>query len=154
MKHETWRGLGLLIASIFCAAGVVYASANFSGTWNLNMAKSDFNPASGLTKMTSQIEQRGEDLTVRTRLVDHLGDRSERASYRLDGRVNKNSDGVATESTASWDGDTLVFNVKQGIGLAYKERWSLSDDGKTLIIKRHTIFARSEVTEEYVFDKQ
>lgn len=35
-----------------------------------------------------------------------------------------------TESGVSWDGDTLVLDITQG-NLAYKERWSLSDGGKT-----------------------
>jgi len=63
-------------------------------------------------------------------------------------------DGIPAETSCVWDGDELVFDVRRSPNWGYKERWSFSEDGKTLSVKRHTILARGETNELFVFDKQ
>jgi len=88
-------------------------------------------------------------------VVDQLGEHSESYNFTTDGKANENDmDGIPAETSCVWDGDELVFDVRRSPNWGYKERWSLSEDGKTLSIKRHTILARGETNELFVFDKQ
>lgn len=154
MKYFATKVLLLFFSVTSFGASAAVSAPSFTGTWKLNLAKSDFNRVTGPRSMTLKVDQTDKELRVRTSLVDRLGERSDTARYVLDGRVNQNSSGIATETIALLDGDILVLDVKQGLNLAYKERWSLSSDGKTLTIKRHHIFTRSELTEEFILDKQ
>ncbi len=154
MKYLPTRILLLLFSIISFVVSAAVSAPNFAGTWKLNLAKSDFNRVTGPKSMTLRIDRTGKELRVRTTLMDRLGEHSENARYVLDGRVNQNSSGVITETIAVLDGDTLVLDVKVGLNLAYKEKWSLSADGKTLTIMRHHVFTHSELTEEFAFDKQ
>lgn len=86
---------------------------------------------------------------------DNLGDRDWGSNYTLVGKPNHNSwDGIEVKTSQEWNGDSLVFDVKRGANSQYKETWSLSADGKTLTIVRHTIFSHSDLTETFVYDKQ
>jgi hypothetical protein len=166
MKHLRKSALAVLgFSALVCVAVAAAADTNFSGTWKLNVAKSDYNQAqgrsdlggraNGLSAMTLKIEHKNAKLKVRTDLVDNLGAHTEDAVFTTDGKPQTNSPhGFSVETSAVWDEATLVMDVKEGLNFTYKERWSLSPDGKTLAIKHHIIYPQSDVTEEFVFDKQ
>jgi hypothetical protein len=152
MKRKLWS-LPILLVSL--ALGAAGTAPDFTGTWSLNVPKSDFSPANPPTKMTLKIEQDTSSMQVSTQVTDGLGDHSYNARYTFDGKQNENSqDGISIESSCVWDKAALVFSIKRGMNLQYKERWTISRGGKTLTIKRHTIYAHGEVNEKYIFDKQ
>jgi len=148
----------IFLLSIFLLSLVAFAATppvNFSGMWTLNRAKSDASPADAPKKSAMKINQQAGRIEIWYYITDGLGDHDWGSNYTLDGKVNHNSwDGVEVKTSQGWDGSTLVFNVRRGANSEYKERWSLSPDGKTLTIKRHTIFSHSSLTEKFVFDKQ
>jgi hypothetical protein len=140
----------LICAPVFAAG----APVNFSGLWKLNRAKTDASPANTPKKMSMKIEQDGNDMSVRYYVTDGLGDHDWGSHYTLDGKTNHNSwNGFEVKTSQQWAADSLAVNVRRGTS-QYKETWSLSADGKTLTIVRHTIFARSDLTETFVYDKQ
>ncbi len=149
------KALTFLI-SLFTSVALFATSApvNFSGTWKLNRAKTDASPANTPKKMSMKIEQSGNDMSIWYYVTDGLADHDWGSTYTLDGKVNHNSwNGIDVKTSQEWVGKSLVFNVRRGT-TQYKETWSLSEDGKTLTISRHTIFARSDLTETFVYDKQ
>jgi hypothetical protein len=149
----------LILVAIFLLGFVVSAAAasatNFTGTWKFDRAKSDASPTDTPKKMSLKIHQSGAKMSVWYSITDNLGDHDWGSNYTLDGKANHNSwDGIEVKSSQEWNGDSLVFNVKRGANSQYKETWSLSPDGKTLTISRHTIFAHSDLTETFAFDRQ
>lgn len=131
------------------------ATTNFSGTWKFDRARGDASPANTPKKMSMKIKQSGERMSVWYSVTDNLGDHDWGSNYTLDGKPNHNSwDGIEVKTSQEWNGDSLVFAVKRGTNSQYKETWSLSPDGKTLTIVRHTIFSHSDLTETFVYGKQ
>lgn len=152
MKFFSWSVSILLLAFPVPSASKIPL---FKGTWVLSVPKSDLSPANRPKKMTLKIEQDRVGMQVSTELTDGLGYHSYNASYTFDGAENENViDGISIKTSCVWDSSNLVFNVKRGMSLQYKETWATSGDGKTLTINRHTIFADGEVHEKFVFDKQ
>jgi hypothetical protein len=145
----------LLTCAVSLVIGAQHDFRDFNGTWKMNVTKSDFSRIGGLSAETLRIEHNEPKLRVRVVIVDQLGEHTDSYSLTTDGKKNSNSvGGVDAETTCAWSGKVLVLDVVRGLNTAYKERWSISEDGRTLTIKRHTILARSEITEEFVFDKQ
>lgn len=128
---------------------------DLSGTWKSNVTKSDFSYLSGLKSQTLKIEHSGPKLKVTSTAVYQVGGRTESYSFTTDGKTNSNfMNGMAAETSSLWEGAELIFDVHRGSYWGYKERWSLSEDGKMLTVKRHTILTRGETNELFVFDKQ
>ena len=153
MKRKATLSFVILLFSLIAFAAT--PPANFSGMWKLNRAKSDASPANNPKKSAMKIKQQAGRIDIWYYITDGLGDHDWGSNYTLDGKVNHNSwDGIEVKSSQSWDGSTLVFNITRGTNSQYKEEWSLSPDGKTLTIVRHTIFSHSDLTEKFVFDKQ
>jgi len=140
----------VICATVFAAS----APVNFSGMWKLNRAKTDAGPANTPKKMSMKIEQHGNEMSIWYYVTDGLGDHDWGSNYTLDGKTNHNSwDGIEVKTSQQWAGDSLAVNVRRGTS-QYKETWSLSADAKIMTIVRHTIFARSDLTETFVYDKQ
>jgi len=145
----------IFLISFLASAAVAVAQTNFSGTWKLDHAKSEASSVNTPKKMSMKIEQSGAQMSVWYWVTDNLGDHDWGSNYTLDGKANHNSwDGIEVKSSQEWDGESLVFNVERGTNTQYKEMWLLSADGKTLTVTRHTIFARSDLTETFVYNKQ
>lgn len=144
-----------IIAVGFLSTIAAGATTNFSGTWKFDRARSDASPANTPKKMSLKISQSGAQMSIWYYVTDNLGDHDWGSNYTLDGKPNHNSwDGIEVKTSQEWSGDSLVFAVKRGVNSQYKETWSLSPDGKTLTILRHTIFSHSDLTERFVYDKQ
>ena len=140
--RQTIRISSLTLLTV--ALGLVQAQAksDFSGTWKLNVTKSDFGPMpppeTGVQKITHQ------DPTIKANISTTggpQGDMTYDINYSTDGKesVNKVGDNEF-KSTANWEGDELVINTKGSFGgndFTSKDRWTLSADGKTLTIARH-----------------
>jgi len=65
--------------------------------------------------------------------------------------------GSPIKSTLKWDGDTLLIDAKGQFGdteFTGQEKWTLSDDGKTLTIVRHFKSSMGEDGHKLVFEKQ
>lgn len=127
----------LVMTAVLAALAIATAATakpNFSGTWLLNKAKSNYGPVSAPKRMERKIVH--EDPTLKMIIVqaNDEGEKTLEQEYRTDGSesVNKVGNREIT-STAKWDGQVLVISSERG-DFAQSERWALSDDGKVLTV--------------------
>jgi hypothetical protein len=128
---------GLACAAALTGVPVMAAGKpDFSGTWKLNIDKSNFGPAPPPTSQTRTVDHKDPAIKVVTNQSGAEGDITLSTTYSTDGTETKNDFmGNEMKCVAKWDGDTLVIDSKldfQGTPVSVKETWKLSDDGKTL----------------------
>ena len=150
-------------ASLVCFAAVAFAASlaakpNFSGTWTLNVSKSDFGMLPGPTSRTDVIEHNDPVLKDTVKQETQQGPQNVTLNYTTDGKEATNEQGPMTvKSNLSWDGDNLVVDSKtslQGNDVTIKQVWTLSADGKTLTINAHLAAAAlGETDQKFVFEK-
>lgn len=150
-------------ATLVCFAAVAFAAPlaakpNFSGTWTLNVAKSDFGLLPGPTSRTDVIEHNDPAFKDTVKQDGPQGAQTLTLSYTTDGKEATNDQGPMTvKSTLSWDGDNLVVDSKtnvQGNDVTIKQVWTLSADGNTLTVNAHLAAAAlGETDQKMVFDK-
>ncbi len=130
---------------------------NFSGTWKLNVAKSDFGVLPGPETRTDIIDHSDPSLKVSVKEDGPQGKRDYTLNMTTDGTENVNNPGIEIKSTTTIEGPTLVMNRKlkfQENDIAIKELWTLSEDGKTLTNNSHLASAMGEMDQKYVYEKQ
>ncbi|MBI5848371.1 MAG: hypothetical protein HZB31_10570 [Nitrospirae bacterium] len=148
----------LFVSLLFSGSAFALGRPDFSGTWTLNMAKSDMgkNQSSTLStaKVTIVIKQTPAVLAT-TRIV---GERSETATHKLDGGESVNmAGGKEIRSTCRWEGSTLitksVMSTEHGTGESTFVQ-SLSADGRVMTIDT-TIKTPNGVRKmQLIYDKQ
>ena len=153
---------GLIIASIavvaFAATLGAQSKPNFSGTWKLNLAKSDFGvlpPSSGRTDI---IDHRDPNLKDSISDAAAQGQQDYTLAMTTDGKEATNTPGgLEMKSIATWEASNLVVNTKlqfQGSDVSIKTTWTLSDDGKTLTQSAHLESPMGETDQKLIFEKQ
>jgi len=109
---------------------------DLSGTWTINLDKSDFGMMPPPTKMERKVSHKDPDLTITTTQASQRGERTSEAKYTTDGKESEvQLMGRPAKVKAVWEGSTLVVTTKlefQGSEMTQVERWGLSSDGKTL----------------------
>jgi hypothetical protein len=124
---------------------------DFSGTWRIDRAKSDFGEFSErpLSKAdaTLVVEHRDPELKIRRTLGLNGREEVKEFAYYTDGRgeTNQATIGVGeVESKTKWDGDKVVSEAqirRRGQGGTYElnvtQKWQVSPDGKTLTNTTH-----------------
>jgi hypothetical protein len=123
---------------IAAAANMAMAAdkPDFSGNWKLDADKSTFGPMPPPTSMTRKVVHKDPDLSVDQAQSGDQGDQNTSMKYSTDGKETTNSMmGNDVKSKAVWEGKTLVITSAANFGGAdvkLTDKWSLSDDGKTL----------------------
>jgi len=158
------RTLFLLTLAAVLPATVVAQTPDFSGTWKINMIKSDAAPQGrggqqmDMSSMMLTITQTAEMITiVQTGMGQELT-----TSYYLDGRESTNQARRGEmKSTSKWDGAKLVtngsatFNGPNGeMTMTMKDVRELSKDGTTMTVTSTTDSPMGQRTRKTVFDKQ
>ena len=155
---KTNRALGCAFAALVLAVAVAQAKPNFTGEWKMNPSKSDFGPMPAPDKLVQKIEQKDPDLKVSTTKVNQQGEFNTEMKYTTDGKECVNQiRGNELKSTLTWDGDALKVNSKlnfQGADVAISDKWTLSEDGKTLNVQRHFASSMGEMDQKMVLEKQ
>jgi len=156
--------LFLALAAMIPAAGATAQDhPDFSGTWKINLIKSDAPPSRGgqqmdMSGLTLTITQTAEVLTI-----VQAGMGPERTTtYYLDGRESTNAAMRGEmKSTSKWDGDQLVTDGSATMQtpngertVTSKEVRSLSKDGKTMTVTTTTESPMGTRTRKTVFDRQ
>ncbi|HXW55730.1 MAG TPA: hypothetical protein VEJ67_08290 [Candidatus Cybelea sp.] len=163
------RGSGLLaLVAVTALAGASFAQqkTDYTGTWKLNVDKSDFGPVPGPSSETQVIEQSGETVKVNVRAETEQGKTEFLMTLVTDGKqVSVPADDPlahpAPEATleamaASWDGNVLVVNEKLTYGgdpVSGVARYTLSPDGKVLTIHSDYTSQMGDASRTFVFDK-
>jgi hypothetical protein len=136
------------------------AHPDFSGAWTLDVSKSEgpMVPTSATLKVTQT-----EKSMVVERTTTAMGmTRTANNTYALDGSpskntVNANGTSVDFNSTAEWNENVLVIKTTADFGgnaFAGTERYSLSDDKKTLTIASEASIGGQSVAGKQTFVKQ
>jgi hypothetical protein len=149
---------GVLAAAIACAAAPAIAQQkpNFSGNWAMNQVKSNFGDVPAPDTFTRMIVHAEPSINIDEEQGTPIGVQQTSRKMTTDGKESIfNVSGADVKATAKWDGNTLVVvsNVEV-IGIAYNDRMTLSEDGKTLtsIVRLDTPQGAVNIT--VVFDKK
>jgi hypothetical protein len=144
----------LTLAMAFLFSVTVHAAPDFSGTWVLDINKSDTgitNPAAKakMQKVTLVIKQTSTKLTIQRSTGDT-------AVYNLDGTDSKNSlpGGGQTKTNMKWAGDTLVAKTTSSSGGSSSDVRSLSANGKEMVVKITTRLPGGERKQTLIYNKQ
>jgi hypothetical protein len=143
MIRSTVAALALVVA--LPAMAVAQSKTNFSGTWNVDAAKSDPPPrGGGGAGATARlvITQTALDMTV----VVTTGRGDAKTTYKLDGSEMKESAAMGeSRAKASWDGPRLVVSRVQNVStpqgafeITSKETYSLSGGILTVVTTRNS----------------
>jgi hypothetical protein len=147
-----------LTVTAFAASLAAQTKTNYSGTWKLNVAKSDFGPIPGPDSQTNVIEHNDPVLKVNANVEGAQGKQTASLLYTTDGKEVMNKQGPREiKSTAVWDGRNVVINSKFNLNdseVTIKSVWTLSADGKTLTENRHLAAQMGEADQTMVFEKQ
>lgn len=140
------------------AAAANGAKPNYSGTWKLNVAKSDFGPIPAPDSRTDVIEHNDPILKVSTAQEGAQGKQEYTLNMTTDGKeMINNPGGLEVKSIGGWEANNLVVNVKlkfQDNDVEAKTTWLLSADGKTMTQNQHLTTAMGELDQKMVFEKQ
>jgi hypothetical protein len=131
---------------------------NLSGTWKLNIAKSDFGRGPTPDARTDKIVHEDPNLKDTITQSNQQGEITYDMNYFTDGKETTNTIRKNEfKSVAHWEGDQLAIESKGSMGGAattLKDHWSLSEDGKTLTLQRHAARVIGSTDQKMVFDKQ
>lgn len=142
------------------AFGLLQAQAkpDLSGNWKVNVGKSDFGPMPPPDTQSEKITHQDPDLKIAVASTGQMGDVNYDLHYTTDGKESTNTImGNEMKGTCKWDGDALVIDSTgnfNGTDFTAKDRWTLSEDGKTLTQDRHISFAGGEGDMKIVLEKQ
>jgi hypothetical protein len=140
------------------AAAAADSKPNFSGEWKLNVGKSDFGPMPAPTSRTDKIDHKDPSLKFTSTQVNQQGEFTREWSCTTDGKECTNTlMGNSWKSIAKWETNTLLIESKgsfNGNDVQTKEKWTLSEDGKTITISRHLASSMGEADQTIVFEKQ
>jgi hypothetical protein len=133
---------------------------SLSGTWKLNVAKSNFGQMPGPASQTDTIDDNEPTIKiVEDQKGGMMGDLNVTTNLKSDGTETTSTGmgGAEVKSTAHWEGSTLVVNSTtsfQGSDVKIKDSYSLSPDGKTLTETTHVESGMGNFDSTSVFDKQ
>lgn len=134
------------------------ATPNFTGTWKLNIEKSNFGPAPAPDSRVDKVEHKEPALHVDSTRVQQGVEDKISLSLTTDGKENSNTvNGAELKSKLKWEGAALLIDSAanvEGKAISLKDKWTLSPDGKTLTIARHYTGPEGEADFTYVLDKQ
>jgi len=109
--------------------------------------------------MTQKIVHADPSIKVNIVQTGGSGDMTYDMSYTTDGKecVNHMGEGNEIKTKLTWDGDDLVGDSAgsyEGNDFTAKDRWTLSDGGKTMTVTRHISAGGSDFDLKFVFAKQ
>ena len=130
---------------------------DFSGNWKLNVDKSDFGPMPKPEKADYVIVHKDPEMNVKQSAVTQMGEMTSDVKILTDGTEFTNTvRGQEVKGTAKWDGTTLVVTQKleiQGNVITFVQRWSLSEDGKSITQDVTITTPQGELKTKAVLDK-
>ncbi|HSP67898.1 MAG TPA: hypothetical protein VLN48_09235 [Bryobacteraceae bacterium] len=134
-------------------AAPLSAAPNLSGSWMLNLARSQYGQFPAPEVMMRQIRHTDPELSMSTYQKGAQGEVTTEIRYTTDGKPAVNGE---NKGSAHWDNDMLVIETSrdyQGARLTQREVWTLSGDGKTLTIATHVKLPNGEFDVKQVFEK-
>lgn len=156
MRRKLWMAPALL--ALLGLSALAADTPNFSGTWKMNMNKSDMGQMPLPDKYEMTITHQEPEIKAVTVTVGQMGERKSETVYKTDGTETTNRMGQnESKSVAKWEGKVLSIVTKgsfQGNSVEIHTKWSLSDDGKTLTMDQTFKSDMGEMASKRVLDKQ
>ena len=157
MRSLTRAALSLLFVLLAIPA-VAQSVPNLTGTWVLDVSRSDFGMMPAPAGRTDVIDHKEPALVIKRTTTTPNGEVASTLTYAVDGKpyVNKagNND---ISSVLKWEATTLVVvsTAQTPNGEAtITDRFSLSGDGKTLTQQRAISIQGQELAQTMVLAKQ
>ncbi len=145
-------------------AAMIHAGGShpdLSGTWNLDVSKSNFGQGQPPASEVDTITESGDSVKiVAAQKGGMMGDSTTTEAFTTDGQPSSWSGmgNTKVDGTANWNGDNLVVNAKtsfQGNAVTITDTYSLSPDGKTLTSVAHiSVTGMGNFDTTSVYDKQ
>lgn len=150
--------MAAVIGLVVVGAAAAQSKPNFTGDWKMNAAASNFGGMPAPSSLTEKIVHDEPTVKVATAQSGDFGDMNADFVFTTDGKEcqNKVAD-FQVKSTLKWEGPVLVVDSTmdiQGNAATMTDRWSLSEDGKTMTVDRHFSSAMGAGDGKIVFDKQ
>lgn len=148
-----------VVALILLAFGsLAYANSTWDGTWQLNVAKSKFEPGPPLKSQTRTVKTEGDlqTQTIETVTADGKSTNSHSA-YRLDGKDYPITGSAEFDSVAvkQVDESTIDGTLKRAGKAAATTRRTLSKDKKTMTVTTKGMNRAGQTMHNVlVFDRQ
>lgn len=141
------------------AAASTGATPNLSGTWKLNVSKSDFGSMPGPDSRMEKIDDNEPSIKISSTWTGGpMGDGSMTIDLLTNGKETTSSMfGTDAKNIAKWDGSALVVNTTfkmQDSDVAVKSKYDLAADGKTMNIASHISGPMGEMDMKLVYEKQ
>jgi hypothetical protein len=129
---------------------------NFSGSWKMNGAKSDWGLMPAPASIERKITHAEPALTIVEDQDAGFGVQSATRAYTTDGKGSTfMSSGAEVKGTAVWEGNDLVVTSAVDVAsLKFVDRMSLSADGKTLTSTITLTSPDGTLDLKVIFDKQ
>ena len=157
----------LLIAPLFIFSFIsMPARTNFGGQWKLNEGKSELGQFGGFAAKSVKVEQKEDAITI-TQVNEFNGEQMTRTeTLTFDGKETESSGGFGNskrKSTVKWSDDGKILTVTFVLKLDFNgetneikgtEKYSLSDDGKTLTLQSNSAGPQGDISSKAVYDKQ
>ena len=129
------------IALTFCLCTFVAAAQtkpNLTGTWKMNSSKSNFaNANNHPSEITIKFDQKDSSFTELLTVTEN-GEHKMDLKYTADGKETTNQfENHPVQTTASWEGETLVIEVKFEQEKLFIRKITISSDGKTMTMTVH-----------------
>lgn len=151
------KKLVFLFSAIFFTT-MVFAQADFSGSWTLNTSKSKLGERSFAPKSVV-IVQTKSDISIETRSEFNGEERVRKSKYTLDGKecTNKGFRDMDVKSTAVWSADkkslTITSKIQMDNGdMTMKSVYKM--DGANLVNQSSSSSSMGDRSETQVFDKK
>jgi len=145
------------LCGLFAATLPAADKPNFSGTWKLNLSKSDFGMAPAPDKMERIIVHTEPTIKSTVSQSGAQGEMTTEETLTTDGKDSVNKvRGVDMKSVANWDGSKLVVKSKRefnGMELSITQNWSLSADGKVLTMANNISTPQGDFEMKMVLEK-
>ena len=135
---------------------------NFSGTWTLDVAKSDFGPAPPPDSVVMVVDHKEPTIKTTTTQKGAQGDATNESTLTTDGKENVNKLRAMggeqdVRSTTKWNGKKLATARTleiQGMTISMNDAWELSDDGKVMTIVRTIGTPQGDFTTKMILNKK
>jgi len=148
----------LLILSLALVLWGQDGKPNFSGTWDLQVAKSDFGPLPAPESQTHTIEHKDPKLKMTTASKGAQGDFTIERNLTTDGvEASYQAQERPWKTKVRRVEKTLVLEHEfelEGNKIQIKDTWSLADDGKALQSERVLNSSFGEANQKLVFTKK
>jgi hypothetical protein len=152
MSYKGFCALLLVVVTSFGWAAS--AKPNFTGEWQLNLSKSNYGSMPGPTSLLRKITHNDPSLEV---VDDEVGGRRtgvRTRKYMVGGETTFEINGAAVKGAAAWEGNSLVVTTTvDAVGLTFKDKMSLSGDGKQLTSNVQIDSSQGSTQVTLVFDR-